>query len=249
MTTKFLTMKNAVLSVFVFFVLVTSYETHAQDFGLSFSYFIPRDGYFSTPISPFSLRGVGFNINRFLAFETGASLYRMSGLHVKDLPFDTKNPIAGPSFTVFVPAELVILLKGRQVEFDIKGGGFFFYGFAQKLNYGNLDRALQAYQGWDVVNSSFKYKSNPGLGYHVGAELTIPLLKQVNLSIETNYLVGQSKLPLTGSYSGGMLSGTNQTIAADFADAKIDFTGLEFSIGVFMSTGGSGGARKKGRRR
>jgi hypothetical protein len=172
----------------------------------------------------------------------------MSGLNVKDLPFESDGPIGGPSFTVFVPAELVFQLKGGQVEFDIKGGGFFFYGFAQKLNYGNLDRALQAYTTWDVVNSSFTFKNNPGFGYHVGAELTIPLLKQVNLSLETNYLVGQSNMPLSGSYSGGDLSGTNQKVDADFADAKLDFTGLEFSLGVFMSTGG-GGARSKGKSR
>lgn len=224
-------------------------EANSQDFGLSFSYFIPKNGYFSTPISPFSLRGVGFDINRFIAVETGASLYRMSGLNVKDLPFESDGPIGGPSFTVFVPAELVFQLKGRQVEFDIKGGGFFFYGFAQKLNYGNLDRALQTYTTWDVVNSSYTFKNNPGFGYHVGAELTIPLLKQVNLSLETNYLVGQSKMPLTGSYSGGDLSGTNQKIEANFSDAKLDFTGLEFSIGVFMSTGGGSRSKGKSRRR
>jgi hypothetical protein len=229
--------------------VVCSQQAQAQDFGLSFSYFLPKNGYFSTPISPFSLRGVGFDINRFMSLETGASLYRMSGLNVKDLPFESNGPIGGPSFTVFVPAELVFQLKGRRVEFDIKGGGFFFYGFAQKLNYGNLDRALQTYTGWDVVNSSFTFKNNPGFGYHAGAELTIPLLKQVNLSLETNYLVGQSKMPLTGSYSGGDLSGTNQKVEADFADAKLDFTGLEFSIGVFMTTGGGSRGKSKSRRR
>src|SRR6187402_2342169 len=166
----------------LFFVCIASTPVYSQEFGLSFSYFIPKNGYFSTPISPFSIRGIGFDINRFIALETGASLYRMSGLNVKDLPFESKEPIGGPSFTIFVPAELVFkLIQTRQVQFDIKGGGFLFYGFAQKLNYGNLDRALQKYTEWDVVNSSYTFKNNPGFGYHVGAELTIPLLKQVNL--------------------------------------------------------------------
>lgn len=101
----------------------------AQDFGLSFSYFLPKNGYFSTPISPFSIRGVGVDITPFLALETGASLYRMSGLNMKDLPFESNSPLVGPNFTIFIPAELVIQLKGSSVEFDIKGGGFFFYGF------------------------------------------------------------------------------------------------------------------------
>src|SRR5687768_18042689 len=107
-------------------------SARAQDFGLSFSYFIPKNGYFSTPISPFSIRGLGFNINRYLAVETGGSLYRMSGLNLKGLPFESKEPLVGPNFTILIPLELVIQLHGAQVEFDIKGGGFFFYGFAQK---------------------------------------------------------------------------------------------------------------------
>src|ERR1700712_1937899 len=91
-----------------------SYLASAQSVGLSFSYFIPRNGYFSTPISPFSLRGVGFNLNRYLAIQTGASLYRMSGLNMLGLPFDSKDPFVGPNFTLFVPLELVLQFKGRQ---------------------------------------------------------------------------------------------------------------------------------------
>ena len=107
----------------------------AQNVGLSFSYFIPKNGYFSTPISPFSIRGLGVDLNRFIALETGASLYRMTGLNMKGLPFESKDPLLGPNFTILVPGELVFQLKGNGVELDLKGGGFFFYGFAQKLNY------------------------------------------------------------------------------------------------------------------
>src|SRR5690349_13377683 len=105
----------------------------AQQFGLSFSYFIPKDGYFSTPISPFSIRGIGVNLTNFLSLETGGSLYRMSGLNIKDLPFESKEPLIGPNFTLFVPVELVVMLKAGRVEFDIKGGGFFFYAFDNKI--------------------------------------------------------------------------------------------------------------------
>ena len=103
-----------------------SVPLRAQDFGLSFSYFLPKNGYFSTPISPFSIRGLGFDINRYIAIETGASLYRMSGLNLKDLPFESKEPLVGPNFTILVPVELVFQFKGAKAEFDIKGGGFFF---------------------------------------------------------------------------------------------------------------------------
>ena len=230
----------------LFLLLIVSSSTYGQEFGLSFSYFIPKNGYFSTPISPFSIRGLGFDINRFLALETGASLYRMSGLNVKDLPFETKDPLVGPNFTILVPAELVIQLKGSVVEFDIKGGVFGFYGFGQKINYGNFDRAIRNYEGWEVANSEFTYENKPGWGYHAGAELTVYVTDQVGVSIETNYLMGQSKFPLKGSYTGG--DATLETKPVEYADAKIDLTGLEFSIGLIFSSGQGSGPKKKKRR-
>jgi hypothetical protein len=210
-------------------------QVQAQEVGLSFSYFIPRNGYFSTPISPFSIRGIGFNINRFLALETGASLYRMSGLNIIDLPFETKDALLGPNFTLFVPAELVLQFQGKQVEFDIKGGGFFFYGFAQKLNYGNFDRAIRKSENWDVANADLNFENNPGFGYHFGAELTFNVTRQFGISIETNYLMGSAKIPMTGNYTGGSINSPLETIPVDYKDAKVDFTGLEFSIGIIFS--------------
>ena len=210
-------------------------QVQAQDVGLSFSYFIPRNGYFSTPISPFSIRGLGVNLNRYLAIETGASLYRMSGLNIIDLPFESKDALLGPNFTLFVPVELVIQFQGKQVEFDVKAGGFAFYGFDQKLNYGNFDRAIRTFENWDVTNSSLKFSNNPGFGYHVGAELTFNVTRQFGISLETNYLMGSAKFPLTGSYTGGTMTDPLETIPVDYKDAKVDFTGLEFSIGIIFS--------------
>ncbi len=218
----------------------------AQDFGLSFSYFIPKNGYFSTPMSPFSIRGLGVDLNRFLAIETGGSLYRMSGLNLKGLPFESKEALLGPNFTVLIPLELVLQLHGSQVQFDIKGGGFFFWGFGNKLNYGNLDRAIRDAEGWAVANSTFSFDNNPGLGYHGGAELTVYVTSQVGVSLEAKYLVGEARFPMTGSFTGG--NTTLETRPADFLDAKIDFTGLEISIGLIFSAGNTKAPPKRRRR-
>lgn len=214
-------------------VFGTTLTASAQEFGLSFSYFIPRNGYFSTPISPFSIRGIGFNLNKYIALETGASLYRMSGLNIKDLPFESKDALLGPNFTLFVPAELVIQFKGKNVEFDVKGGGFAFYGFDNKMNYGNLDRAIRQYENWSVANSKVTFDNHPGFGYHFGAEFTFYVTRQFGISIETNYLMGHAKFPLTGSYTGG--TNSIDTLPLDYPNAKVDFTGLEFSIGIIFS--------------
>lgn len=224
-------------------ITVITLPAAAQDFGLSFSYFLPKNGYFSTPISPFSIRGLGVDLNRYLALETGASLYRMSGLNLKDLPFESKSPLIGPNFTILVPAELVFQLRGNVLEFDIKGGGFFFYTFGNKINYGNFDRALRSYNGWEVANSDLSFKAKPGFGYHGGAELTINVTSDVGVSLETNYFVGEAKFPMNGSVIGG--GSPLETTPLDYAAAKVDFTGLEFSVGLIFSSGGGTKAPKK----
>lgn len=229
----------------LFFLLILSASVSGQQFGLSFSYFIPKNGDFSTPISPFSIRGLGVDLNRFIALETGASLYRMSGLSVKDLPFESDDALVGPNFTILVPAEIVFQLKGSSVEFDIKGGVFGFYGFDQKINYGNFDRAIRKYENWEVANSSLSFDNKPGWGFHAGAELTIYVTQQVGISLETNYLMGDSKFPLRGSYTGG--TSTIETRQVEYADAKIDLTGLEFSIGVIFDSGQAGPPKRKRR--
>ncbi|MBX2894602.1 MAG: hypothetical protein KF763_04115 [Cyclobacteriaceae bacterium] len=223
--------------ILMLMISLGSLQVFAQDVGLSFSYFIPRNGYFSTPISPFSFRGVGVNLNRFIALETGASLYRMSGMNMLDLPFETKDPLLGPNFTVFVPAELVLEFKGKQAEFDLKGGGFAFYGFDQKLNLGNFDRAIRTYESWDVANSDLSFENNPGFGLLAGVELTFPVTRQFSVSLEINYLMGTAKFPLRGSYTGGTAATGLETIVVDYKNAKVDFTGLEFSIGIIFGSG------------
>lgn len=211
-----------------------SLGVYAQDVGLSFSYFIPRHGYFSTPISPFSIRGIGFNMNRYLALETGASLYRMSGLSMTGLPFESQEPLLGPNFTIFVPVELVLQFVGKQAKFDIKGGAFGFFGFDQKLNYGNIDRAIRQFENWDVANATLDFKNNPGFGFHAGVEFTFYVTRQFGISIEANYLMGEAQFPLTGSYTGGTASAFD-TRAVNYSEAKVDFTGLEFSIGIIFT--------------
>lgn len=235
-------MKKLFLRLAIFIFTAVPLLGYSQDFGLSFSYFIPKDGYFSTPISPFSIRGLGVDVNRFIALETGVTLYRMSGLNLKDMPLESEEPLIGPNFTVFVPAEVVFGLKGSRVQFDIKGGGFFFYGFGNKLNYGNIDAAVRAHENWTVANATLEFDSNPGFGYHGGVELTIYVTSQVGVSLETNYLVGESKFPLKGSYSGGTTDIVTRTV--DYSDAKIDFTGYEFSIGLIFSSGGGSGPKR-----
>lgn len=223
----------------IFIILLLSFlslSIKAQDFGLSFSYFIPKNGYFSVPVTPFSIRGVGFDLTNFFAIESGFSLYRISGMGVKGLPYESKNPLVGPFFSLMVPLEGVITFNFSNQAFKIKGGGFIFYNFDTKINEGNLDRELKEYLGWEVLNSDFSVKNNLGYGYHFGAEYIVYFSKKFGISLEAYYLSGSSPLNMKGSYMGVPSDGDNiMTEEVEFPDAALDFTGYEFSIGVLFT--------------
>ena len=110
-----------------------------------------------------------------------------------------------------------------------------------------MDRAIREYQQWTVANASLDFKNNPGFGYHGGVELTLYVTPQVGVVLECNYLIGQSDFPMTGSFTGGTASLQTITLTDEFSKAKIDFTGLELSLGLIFESGG-GAPRKKRRR-
>ncbi len=220
----------------IFSFLFAPLLMNAQDFGLSFSYFIPKNGYFSVPVTPFSIRGVGFDLNKFFAIESGFSLYRISGMGVIGLPYETKSPLVGPFFSLMVPLEAVVTFDFGGSAIKLKGGGFLFYNFDTKINEGNLDRELKDYLGWEVLNSDFSVNNNLGYGYHFGAEFIIYFSEKFGISFEAYYLSGSSPLNMKGTYRGIPADGDLIVEeSADFRDAQLDFTGYELSIGVLFS--------------
>lgn len=229
-------LKKALQTVIVIVILISSQSAFSQGVGVSFSYFLPKNGYFSTPISPFSLRGLGFNIGDYMALNSGFSIYRMSGMNVIDMgELETKDPVVGPNFTLLVPLELVFQVAFQNQEFKIKGGGFAFKSFDDKINYGNLDKAIRKYESWAVANSNIDFDAGIGLGYFFGAEYIIYVTQQWGISLEANYFIGGADFPMTGSYTGGNSVGFLETKPINYKDAKMDFTGLEISIGVIIT--------------
>lgn len=211
---------------------------NAQEVGLSFSYFIPRNGHFAVPVSPFSYREVGINFNDYISLETGFSVYLMPGLGVTDLPFEADKPIMGPMVNLMVPLELVFQFYLPNQVIRIKGGGFGFYNIFSQIKEGNLDRALANWQNLDVVNSNFDYDNLPGFGLMGGLKYIVYLQKNFGITLGANYLLGNASLNLRGNYSGGNVGGTVQEFTdIEFENSKLDFTGFEFSIGVLVGGG------------
>ena len=229
-------MRKAIGTIILVASMAFAKPLYAQEMGVSFSFFFPKNGYFSAPISPFSIRGIGFNLTNFLAIETGGSLYRMTGMNITDENLNSKEPLVGPFFNLMVPLELVLQFGTNDFEFRVKGGGFVFYNFGTKLNNGNIDRALVEHLNWTVANNRFEFDNNIGYGYEFGVEYIQYFSRRFGVSLGANYYIGGSKLNLRGPVTGATEQLGIVTEELNFPDAKLDYTGLEISVGIIFSS-------------
>lgn len=225
--------------LFTFIPVLLSFHVYSQDFGISASFFIPKNGYFSIPISPLSIRGVSLARSGIFSIDIGGSLYRMSGMSITNIPsaIDTRKPMVGPFFNIMIPLEAVINLGSRNSSLLLKGGGFAFYNLGTKLNYGNIDRAMVDYLELEIANSDFSFDNTIGYGYQFGIEFIQYLNKQFGITLGANYYIGGSKLNLKGTVKGVDTSGLITNSSIDFSDATLDYTGLEISVGLLFSSG------------
>jgi len=231
--------RNIIAKTSIIFLLIFMSMPHkgtSQELGMSFSFFFPRNGYFSNPVSPFSLRGIGVHPTDFFSIESGFSLYRMSGMNVINLPFETKDPLMGPFFSIMVPLQAVFELQVGNVTLRAKGGGFGYYNFDTRINYGNMDRAMRDYYQLDVANSDLKYDNKIGIGYLVGGEIIFYFADKFGINFEVNYLAGGSDLNYRGYLTGGISPDIIETRYIEYKDARLDFTGWEITIGVLFDT-------------
>lgn len=209
---------------------ITYLGTQAQ--GISFSYLIPKNGYLSAPVSPFSIRGLG--IGNIVGIETGASLYNVPGLGMKDLDFQASEPLVGPHFAILVPADVFVKIPTGPLITKLFAGGFGWWNINTRPNSGNIDRALRTYEEWEVLNGNWTIDDRIGYGWLAGIEFQLALSDQLTLTTEASYLNGSSKTNISGSYTGGS-SGTALTTKQLNDDGAILLEGLEISIGVIMN--------------
>jgi len=168
--------KTSLMKKFTFItalLLLTTYGfSNAQ--GVSISVLIPKSGYLSTPVSPLSIRGLGYNWGA-IGFSTGGSLYNMPGLPLENVPFNSDKPLTGPYWSVLVPLQLTLEFHSKAVSVRFLGGGFGMVHLFPQLNYGNVDRAIADYQG--VPNSNLTVVMLEGIVVLKKKKLTILMHK------------------------------------------------------------------------
>jgi hypothetical protein len=229
--------KIAVLSLLLLFLAVFT----VQSIGVSFSYFLPRNGMFSHPVPPLSFRDIGIDVGSYLGIAASLSLYSMRGMGITDAsgtPIDTGGPIVGPFLSVVSSAVGKLILPLEQLEFEASGGVFGCYNIDPPLMTGKLDRYLATSTGttYESTTSSVSAGGRWAWGWVFGGKATYLVKGQIGVALGANYYLGGGALKLSGSYDayddGGAGYVAGLDLPSNLQNARIDFTGLEIILGV-----------------
>jgi hypothetical protein len=226
-------------------LLVTA-AVSVSSIGITLSYFIPRDGWFSHPVSPLSIRDVGVSLGRYFGLAGSLSLYGIAAMGITDAegtPLELGGPAVGPFHSLLgsLVGKVIIPIKVRQVvklELVGRGGVFGCYNIAPQLMTGTVERYLAATAPggpYEAVNASLTSDGRWGWGWLFGGSVTYYVTAQVGVSLGALYYLGGAPLKLSGTfdaYDSGGLAADDASLPSLLQGARLDYSGLELLVGV-----------------
>ncbi len=218
--------------LFVIFILFQISILFSQSVG--FSYFIPRNGYFSNPIAPLNI-SMPINAGNYLQISPGIGMMSVGGLSLVDLPdsYSTKLPLIGPFQTAELNILVALSLPINKIKISAQGGAFMYYGFNQKFITGNFDRSIAEIQNFQAVFSNVDFKKHGfGGGYIYGGKLTYRLSKKLSVYAGLNYYSGKQKYPISGNFTAYTSADSKASGNFKFDNSRIDYSGFMILFGI-----------------
>jgi hypothetical protein len=211
-----------------------------QGIGVSFSYFLPRNGMFSHPVPPLSVRNIGGEFGRYLGVAGSLSLYSIRGMGIRNAegePIDTGGPLVGPFLSVLSSVVGKISVPVRQLKLEASGGIFGCYNIDPPLVTGTLDHYLTTATGttYEAVSSSVSSAGRWAWGWVFGGKATYFVMGQLGIAVGANYYLGGGDLNMSGSYDAydaGIQVLDNEPLPINLQNARLDYSGLEIVLGV-----------------
>ena len=208
----------------------------ASGIGISLSYLFPRDGTFSTPVSPLSVRDIGVTFGQYVGVSAGLSLYSMHGLALRsgdDLAVVYPNVI-GPVYTGVASLAAKVIAPLGPVRLTASVGGFGAYLIDMHTIDGGFDKLVREEEEVTAVTTDFTIDGSWGFGWVFGGSVLVEITEEFGILLGANYYLGGAPVTITGSYSGDA-SGASPPPYLD--DVSIDLSGLEISIGAELLGG------------
>ena len=202
---------------------------------VGFSYFFPKNGYFSNPVAPINF-SMPIKFGNFIKVSPGIGLSNIGGMSMTGFPdsYNSAQALVGPFQSLELNLIPAIVFPFKTVKFDIDGGIFGFASFNSRLMQGNFNNMFAEANNFDFVNTNtIINKKAIGWGYVFGFKVSFKVTKSAWGYIGANYYMGSQKMALNGTYSGI----TNNTITEgdfSFPDAELLYHGLQLSVGAVL---------------
>ena len=217
---------------FILLVLISSFcgfgKMFAQgEISAGMSLFVGKNGNYGLELIPIPTKvSLGFGDNTNL--ELGYSLYYMSGMNVKELPFEMDSSPFNPFFSHNFSLGLEQEIKMSGWRIDIEGGVFWALNNNSGIDKGNMDRALRSWLNTAPDLYSYEYETETIKGFYGGVKIIVDISSSMGIYISGRYIEGR----------GGMsLSAQSESIeerSFEFDDQYVDYTGIDFSVGVVL---------------
>ena len=176
--------------IVIFLFLLFSTQVYSQSVG--FSYFFPKNGYFSNPVAPVNF-SMPVKISDFFQISPGIGLYHIGGMSMTGFSeeYNSERALVGPFQSMELTLLPAVVLRFKQVKFDILGGVFGFWGFNQKIIESEFNCMLAEAHNYTSFDSNLNYKKNGfGWGYIFGTKLSFKVTKSAWGYIGANYYIG-----------------------------------------------------------
>jgi hypothetical protein len=214
-------------------LIIVLFFTKSYSQSIGFSYFFPKNGYFSNPIAPVNL-SLPISFGNFFQISPGISLISIGGMNLDGLPDELRStsPLIGPfqSLTGSLVPTIVIPTKNFQV--DIMGGLFGFASLNTRLMSGNFNNMLSEAYNYQAIGSDISIdKSIFGWGYLFGAKLNFRIQDNIWGYIGARYYIGSQGMTLNGNYIAARADGSLVNNSIDYPDASLLYHGFEIIVG------------------
>lgn len=225
-------MKKAIITILLLSTIGLGL-TFSQSIG--FSYFFPKNGYFSNPVAPINF-SLPIKFGNFIQISPGIGLSNIGGMSMTGFPeeYDSNIALIGPFQSLELSLIPAIVLPFKTVKFDFSGGIFGFTSFNPKLIEGNFNNMFATGKNFDFINTTTDIDKKPlGWGFVFGSKFSFKVTKSAWGYIGVNYYMGEQKMALNGNYNGV----TNNTIYNDtfsFPNASLLYHGLQISVGAVL---------------
>lgn len=202
---------------------------------VGFSYFFPKNGYFSNPIAPVQF-SLPVKFNNFFQISPGIGLSNIGGMSMTGFPdtYNSELALVGPFQSLELNIVPAIVLPFKKVKYYFEAGAFGFASFNTKLIEGNFNNMLAEANTFDFINTNTTIdKKALGWGYLFGFKVSFKVTKSAWGYIGARYYMGGQKMALNGEYTGVYFTTITQG-TFEFPNTSILYDGIQISVGAIL---------------